>query len=138
MAELVTWSSCRAAARTLQVAITTFQGGALFSPFQWRRVLASNRSQVESFASECSAESVIGQLGSLHVLVVLPVGGGRIERLSFSRASEFVALLQGLFENFLLGGRESAVGRLLFKVGDGFLNLNNFTGGCLDFLVSFM
>ena len=98
-----------AAARTLQVAITAFHGGVLFSPFQWRRALASNSSQVESFARECSAESVIGQLGSLHVLVVLPVGGDRIERLSFSRASEFVALLDGLFENLLLGGRESAV-----------------------------
>ena len=69
---------------------------------------------------------------------VLAVGGGRIERLSFSRASEFVALLQGLFEDFLLGGCERAIGRLLFKAGDGFLNLNNFTGGRLNFLVSFM
>jgi hypothetical protein len=49
-----------------------------------------------------------------------------------------IALLQGLFKHFLLGGCEKAVGRLFFKVGDGFLNLNNFTGGCLDFLVSSM
>src|SRR4026207_134596 len=62
-----------ATARALQIAITVFQRGAVAGPFQGRRPPACSCSQVEPFASECPAESVISLLGSFHILVILPI-----------------------------------------------------------------